>query len=251
MIDNSQGIKTKLIYSFLNSITEWQKSRWRGFGSVLFHQVKFARWIIGFYKTSDDHMLVVIVQSLSCVWLFATPWTAARQGSLSFTISLNLLKLMSIEWVMPSNHLMPYFPLLLLPSIFPSIRVFSNELALRIRWQSIGASASTSVFPMNIQGWFPLGWTGLISLQSKGLSRVFSNTIVWKHQFSSAQASLWSNSHICTWLLEQSIALTIWAFVDKVISLLFNTLSRFVIAILPKSKCLLILWLQPLSVLIL
>ena len=203
MIDNSQGIKTKLIYSFLNSITEWQKSRWRGFGSVLFHQVKFARWIIGFYKTSDDHMLVVIVQSLSCVWLFATPWTAARQGSLSFTISLNLLKLMSIEWVMPSNHLMPYFPLLLLPSIFPSIRVFSNESALCIRWPKCWPpSASASVLPMNIQGWFNLGWTGLISVMANRLSRVFSNTMVQKHQFGT-QPSLWSNSHIHTWLLEK------------------------------------------------
>ena len=94
---------------------------------------------------------------------------------------------------------------------------------------------------MNIHSWFPLRLTGLISLQSKGLSRVFSSTTVGKHQFFSAQLSLWSNSHIHTWQLEKTIALTIWNFVSKVISLLFNTLSRFVITFLPKNKCLLIL----------
>ena len=117
--------------------------------------------------------------------------------------------------------------------------------------QSIGASASASVLPKNIQNWFPFGLTGLISLQSKGLSRVFSNTIVQKYQFFSAQLSLQSNSHIHTWLLEKTIALTRWTFVDKVMSLLFNMLSRLVIAFLPRRKCLLILWLQSLSVVIL
>ena len=99
-------------------------------------------------------------------------------------------KPMCIESVMPSSHLILCRPLLLLPSIFPNIRVFSNESALRIRWPSIGVSASTSVFPMNTQDWSPLGWTGWISLPSKGLSRVFSNTTVQKHQFFSAQLSL-------------------------------------------------------------
>ena len=92
----------------------------------------------------------------------------------------------------PFHPLLPPFPP---PSIFPSIRVFSNELALRIRWQSIGASASTSVFPMNIQGWFPLGLSGLISLLFKGLSRVFSSTTIQKHQFFDAQPSLRFTSH--------------------------------------------------------
>ena len=96
---------------------------------------------------------------------------------------------------------------------------------------------SASVFPMNIQGWFPLGLTGLISLQSKGLSRIFSNTIVQKHQFFTTQLSLWSSSHIHTWLLEKTIALTIQTCVSKVMSLLFNMLSRFVIAFLLRSKC--------------
>ena len=123
---------------------------------------------------------IIVVQSLSHVQLFQTPWTAARQASLSFTITQSLHKLMSIESVMPFNHLVLYHPLLLLPSIFLSIRVFSSESVLPIRWPSIRGSASASVPPMNIQGWFPLGLTGLISLQSKGLSRVFSNTTVQK-----------------------------------------------------------------------
>ena len=117
--------------------------------------------------------------------------------------------------------------------------------------QSIGASASASVPPMNIQVWFPLELTYLISLQSKGLSRVFSNTTVQKHWFFGAQPSLWSSSHICTWLLEKTIALTIWIFVGKMMSLLFNRLSRFVIAFLPRSKHHLISWLQSPSAVIL
>ena len=143
------------------------------------------------------------VQSLSPVRLFATPWTAARQASLSITNCQNSLKLMSIELVMPSNHLILCRPLLLLPSIFPSIRVFSNESALRHQVASIGVSASTSVLPMNTQDWSPLGWTGWISLQSKGLSRVFSNTTVQKHQFFCTQPSSQSNSHIHTWPQEK------------------------------------------------
>ena len=101
--------------------------------------------------------------------------------------------------VMPSKHLILWHPLLLLPSIFPSLRVFSNESG----GQRIGVSASASVLPMNIQGWFPLGLTGVISLQSKGLSRIFSSTTVQKYQFFSAQLFLWSNSHIHIWLLEK------------------------------------------------
>ena len=129
--------------------------------------------------------------------------TTARQASLSFTISWTLLKLMSIESVMPANHLILCRPLLLLPSI----RVpFLMSWFFTSGGLSIGASASTSVLPMNSQDWFPLGWTVLSSLQSKGLQgeswRVFSsNTTVQKHQFFSAQPSLWSNSHIHTWLL--------------------------------------------------
>ena len=142
------------------------------------------------------------VRSFICVWLFVTPWTAAHQTSLSITNSRSLLKLMSIESVMLSNHLILYRPPLLLPSIFPSIRVFSNESILHIRWPKTGASASASVLSKNIKDWFPLRLTGWISLQSKGFSRVFSNITVQKHQFFGAQLSLWSNSHIHTWLLK-------------------------------------------------
>ena len=111
-------------------------------------------------------------------------------GSLSIINSWSLVKLKSIESVMPSNHLILCHPLLLLPSIFPSIRVFSNESVLHIRWPKYW-SFSFSISPsVNIQNWFPLGWTGCISLQSKGLSRVFSNTTVQKHQFFSTQLSL-------------------------------------------------------------
>ena len=116
--------------------------------------------------------------------------------------------------------------------------------------QSIGASASASVLPMHIQCWFLLGLTDLILL-FKGLSIVFSSTTVQKHQLFGAQTSLWSNSHIYAWLLKKTIALTIQIFVSNVISLLFNILSRFVVAFLPRSKHLLILWLQSLSAVIL
>ena len=143
------------------------------------------------------------VQSLSRVWLFATPWTAVCQASLSITSSQSLLRLISIKSVMPSSHLLFCRPLLLLPSIFPTIRVFSKESVLRIRWPKYWSFSSASVLQMNIQDWFPLGWTGWISLQSKGLSRVFSNTTVQKHQFFSAPLSSQSKSHIHTWPLEK------------------------------------------------
>ena len=124
------------------------------------------------------------------MWLFENPWTAARQASLFFTVAQSLLKLMSIESVMLSNHLILCHLLLL--SIFPSIKGFfffsPVSWLLASGGQSIGVSASASVLPMNIQSWFPLRLTGLISLPSKGLSRVFSNTTVWKQQFFGASA---------------------------------------------------------------
>ena len=137
----------------------------------------------------------LVVQMLSCIQLFATPWTAACQASLSFTISRSLLKLMLTESVMPFKHLILYRPLLLPPSIFPSIRVFSNESALCFRWPkycSFGISSSNE-YSRFIS--FRVDW--LISLLSKGLSRVFCGTTVKKQQFFSAQPSLWSKSHIC------------------------------------------------------
>ena len=143
------------------------------------------------------------VQLLSRVRLFATPWTAAQQASLSITNSWSLPRLMSIELVRPSKHLILCRPLLLLPSIFPSIRVFSNELARCMRWPKYWSFSFNISFPMNTQDWSPLEWIGWISLQSKGLSRVFSNTTVQKHQFFGAQSSSQSNSHIRTWSLEK------------------------------------------------
>ena len=141
-------------------------------------------------------MYVYIHMLFSCcrIWLFVTLWTAARQTSLSFTISQSLLKLMSIELVMPSKHLILCHPLLLLPSVFPNIRVFSNELALRIRWPKYWSFSFYISPSMNIQHWFPFGLTGLISLQSKGLSRVFPSTAVQEHIFFGAQSSLWFTS---------------------------------------------------------
>ena len=131
------------------------------------------------------------VQSLSCVWLFETQWTAAHQASLSITNSWSLHKLMSIELVMWSNHLMlchiPFFSCL---QSCPTSGSFQMSQLFVSSGQSIGVSASTSVLPMNTQDWFPLGRTGWSSLQSKGLSRVFSNTTVQKHQFFCAQLSL-------------------------------------------------------------
>ena len=150
-------------------------------------------------------MISALFLLLFSLWVVSDslqPMDCSALGFLSFTIYQSLLKLMSIESVMPSSHLILCRPLLLLPPIPPSIRVFSNELALCIRWPKYWASVSASVFP-NIQGWFPLGLTDLVSLQFKWLSRVFSSTIIQKHQFFSSQPSLWSNSCICTWLLQK------------------------------------------------
>ena len=176
---------------------------------------------------------IVVVQLLSHVQLFVTQWTAAYQASLSFTISRSLLKLTSIVSMMPSNHLILCCPLLLLLSDFPSIMFFSSELALHIRESKYW---SFSISPSNeYSGWisFRIDW---LILLSKGFSRVFSSTTVWKHRFFRAQPSLWSNSHICTWLLEK-LALTIQTFAGKMMPLLFNTLSRFVVVFLPRSNC--------------
>ena len=133
---------------------------------------------------------ISLIQLLSRVWLSVTPWTAECQASLSITNSWSLLKLMSIESMIPYHHVIFCCPLLLPTSIFPRIRVFSNESVLHIRWPKFFSFSLASVLPMNIQDWFPLRWTHCISLQSKGLSRVFSNTTVQKHWFFSAQLSL-------------------------------------------------------------
>ena len=143
------------------------------------------------------------VQLLSRARLFATPWIAARQASLSITNSQSSPKLLCIELVMPSSHLILCHPLLLCPQSLTASGSFPVSQLFASHGQSTGVSASASVLPMSTQEWSPLGWTGWISLQSKGLSRVFSNTTAQKHQFFSAQLSSQSNSHIHTWTLEK------------------------------------------------
>ena len=145
----------------------------------------------------------MVVQLLSCAWLFGTPWTAACQASLSFTNSWSLLKLMSIELVMPSNHLILCCPLLLLPSIFPSIRVFSNESALCIGWPKYWGF-SFSICPSNEYSRlisFRTDWFDSLAVQ--GISRVFSSATVWRHQLFGPQPFLSSSSH--TWSTGEGI----------------------------------------------
>ena len=153
------------------------------------------------YSKKEENMLSV--QSLIRVQRFVTPRTAALQASLSITNSRSLLKLMSIDSVMPSSHLILCHPFSSSFQSFPASGSFLMSQFFTSGGQSIGVSASASVLPVNVQDWFPLGWIGLISLQSKGLSRVFSNTTVQKHQFFSTQLSSQSKSHIHTWLLEK------------------------------------------------
>ena len=157
------------------------------------------------YRASVLSSICQSVSLFSCsvVSDSATPWIAARQASLSITNSRSSLKLTSIKSVMPSSHLILGRSLLLLPPIPPSIRVFSSESTLRIRWPKYW-SFILSISPSNEHpGLVSLGWIGWISLQSKELSRVFSNTTVQKHQFFGAQLSSQSNSHIHTWPLEK------------------------------------------------
>ena len=173
--------------------------------------------------------------------LSVTPWTASHQASLSITISQSLLRLTSISFNISSSVTLFSFCLQSIPASgsFPVRQLFASG------GQSIGASGSASVLPMNIQGWFPLGLTVLITLQSKGLSRVFSSTTVWKHQYFGTHSAFFmvQCSHPYT-TTQKTVALTIWTFVGKVMSLLFNTFSRFVIAFLPRNKHPLISWLQ-------
>ena len=187
---------------------------------------------------------LISVQLLSCVQLSATPWTAACQASLSITNSWSPPKPMTIESVMPSNHLILCRPLLLPPSIFPSIRVFSNESALCIRWPKYW-SFSFNIRPSNEHPGlisFRMDWLDLLAVPGtiKSLLQHHSleASILWRSAFFTVQLS---HPYMTT---GKTIALTIQTFVDKVMSLLFNMLSRLVIAFLPRSKCLLISWLQ-------
>ena len=187
------------------------------------------------------------VQSLSRVRLFSTLWIATRKASLSITNSQSSLKLTSIKSVMPSSHLILCHPLLLLPSIPPSIRVFSNESTLPLRWPKYW-SFSFSIIP-SIEHWglisFRMDWLNLLAVQGtlKHLLQHHSwkPSILQRSAFFTVQLS---HPYVTT---RKTIALTRWTFVGKVMSLLFNMLSRLVITFLPRSKHLLISWLQSLS----
>ena len=187
---------------------------------------------------------VVAVQSLSCIWPFVTPWMAACQAPLSFTVFWSLLKFMSIESVMLSNHLILFHPLFLLPSIFPSIRVFSNESALCIRWPKCW-NFSFSISPSNEYSgliFFRIKWFDLLALQGtlKSLlqDHILKASVLCHSAFSMVQLS---HPYMTT---GKTIVLTIQTFVGKVMALLFDMLSRFVIAFLPRNKYLLISWWQ-------
>ena len=191
------------------------------------------------------------VQSLSHVWLFATPWIAARHASLSITNSQSLIKFMPIESVMPSSHLILCRPLLHLSSILPSIRVFSNASTLHMRWPKYWSFSFTISLSNEHPGLisFRMGWLDLLAVQG-----TFKSLL----QHHSSKASILRHSAFFTVQLshpytttEKTIALIRWTFVDKVMSLLFNMLFRLVINFLPRSKRLLISWLQSASAMIL
>ena len=173
------------------------------FLSIMIIMLRYSRtpWLVLSHNTAvlllPDIIVprnTVVVQSLNHVPLFVTQWTEYARLSWH-SLSPRLLKLMSSESVMPSNYFILRHPLLSLPSIFNSIKVFSNELALHIRWPKYWSFSFNISLSMNIQGWFPLGLTGLISLLSKRLSRVFPSTTIWKHQFFSSKSSWWFNFH--------------------------------------------------------
>ena len=191
-----------------------------------------------------QHQFNSVVQSLSCVRLFVTPWNEAHQASMSITNSQSLLKLMSIESVMPSNHLVLCHSLLLLPSVLPRIRVFSNESLLPIRWPKYW-SFSFSISPSNEYSGlisFRIDWLNLLAVQGtlKSLLQHYISkaSVLWNSAFFMVQLS---HPYMTT---GKTIALTRLSFVNKVMSLLFNMLSRLVIVFLPRSKCLLISWLH-------
>ena len=193
----------------------------------------------------SDHMTTVVVQSLSCVRLFATPWTATRQAPVSLTISRSLLQLLSPEAVMPSSHLTLSCPLLLLSSVFPSIRVFPHELALQIRWPK-NWSLSFRIHPSS-------EYSGLTSFRIDLFDLLaVLGTLKALLQHHNLKASMFQHSVFFMVQLSHPYMTTgktwtVQTIVGKVLSLLFNTLSRFVIAFLLRSKRLLISWLQSLS----
>ena len=178
--------------------------------------------------------VLIVVQSLSLVQLFATSWTAARQAPLSFTVSWSLLRLMSIELVMPSNHLILCHPLLHLPSIFPSIRVFSNKSALCIRWPKYWSFSFSISSSNEYSGLIPfrMDWLNLLAVQGtlKSVLQHHSSkaSILWRSAFFIVQLS---HQYMTT---GKTIALTIWTFINKVMSLLCNMMSRFILAFLSR-----------------
>ena len=196
-------------------------------------------------------MMISSVQLLSRVWLFATPWITARQASLSITNSRSSLRLTSIESVMPSSHLILCHPLLLLLPISPSIRVFSNESTLCMRWPKYWSFSFSSIPSKEIPG--------LISFRMDSLNLLaVQGTLKSLLQHRSSKASILQRSAFFTVQLShpymttrKTIAVIRWTFVSKVMCLLFNKLSRLVIGFLPRSKCLLISWLQSPSAVIL
>ena len=228
--------------------------RWLLWDSLLYKQASLRASPLHFkqslcYRTISLYS-ISSVQSLSCVWLFVTPWTAACQASLSITNSQNLLKLMSIESVMPCNHLTFCGPLLLQPSIFPNIRIFLNESALCIRWPKYW-SFSFSISPSNEYSGlisFRVDWLDLLAVQGtlKSLLQYYSSkaSILQHSAFFIAELS---HPHVT---MEKTIALTRQTFFGK-LSLLFTILSKLVITFLPRIKHLLISWLQSPSAVIL
>ena len=165
---------------------------------MLFHSITITR---------RDFSSLCVAQSLSGVQLLVIPWTAMCQAPTSSTISWHLLKFMSIELMVLSKHLILCCPLLLLPLIFPSITVFSSKLALCVRWPKYWSLSISSSNKFSELISFRIDWFDFLAAQGNALlfilSRVFSSTMSWKHQFSGAQSSLWSNSNICTWILEK------------------------------------------------
>ena len=203
-----------------------------------------------FWSFYSFPFVFVVVQSLSCVQLFVIPWTVVHQASLSFTISWSLLILMSIESMMSSNHLIFCLPLILLPSIFPNVRVFSSESALRIRWPEYWSS-SFSISPDEYSGLisFRIDWIDLLAVQGSLKSLL--------HHYISKASVLWLSAFFMVKLsylyvtTGKTIALTVWIFVGKVVSVLFNMLIGFVIVFLPRHNHLLTSWLQSPSAVIL
>ena len=186
---------------------------WRSFSVIVYHHIVSIIDSTLWFLIISEHLTtycfkmylnsVLLLFSRSVTSDSVIPLSATYQASLSITISGSSLKFLSIELVMPSDHFILCRPLRLLLSIFPTLRSFLMKMLFASGGQSIGVLASALILAMNIQDWFPLGLTGLISVQSKGLPRVFSNTTFQKHQFFSAQPSLWPNSHIYAWLLEK------------------------------------------------